>query len=83
MTKTKDPRLKDGAYKPCTCPDAEGITECAECGGVLYTSIPKRCDECRWWKEISASNHDCNNHNVSIILPPPDFYCKYWEKKEE
>jgi hypothetical protein len=22
--------------KPCTCKDAEGITECAECGGVLY-----------------------------------------------
>lgn len=55
------------------------------------SETPKRCDMCRRWKLSSTNNlfGFCNNGRVKgmaldhIVLPPADFYCKYWEKKEE
>ena len=38
--------------KPCTCSDAEGITECGECGGILYTSTTDPREQAQLIKKL-------------------------------
>lgn len=76
MTKTKDPRPLNKMLDLVTDENKHNLDE-----------SPKRCDECRWWHPY---RHDyCNNEQIMactdsyMFRAPPDFYCKYWEKKEQ
>ena len=50
----------------------------------------KRCENCVFWVEtfFSAGKHYCDNTKINDfidgdIVPPADFYCRYWQSKEE
>lgn len=79
MTKTKDPRPLSKMLDLVTDENKHNLLD----------ETPKRCDECRWWELATKFYGFCNNKKVNVALwagkiaPPPDFYCKYWEKKED
>lgn len=70
--------------KPCTCSDAEGITECGECGGILYTSTTDPREQAQLIKKLGKA--------LEFFMNPPGhekiIYCKAlkeyreWRKKQ-
>ena len=49
---------------------------------------PKRCDECKWWVDIGRVDFGaCSHYDIEKMavefFPSVDFYCKYWEEKEQ
>jgi len=93
MTKTKDPRPRSW-----TCPVCERVVneyghDCTSTtiGKEIKNELetPKRCDECRWWMILESLPFGiCKNKKIKVmtgnnIFSNSDFYCKYWEKKED
>ena len=57
----------------------------------------RRCDGCKWWvipemvfnrdgaescDKLYTITCDWERHMAEVVTPP-DFYCKYWEAKDE
>jgi hypothetical protein len=59
---------------------------------VSCQSKPLRCDKCKWWETLNweIESRPCLNPEIdkkmlddNRLYTPPNFYCKFWEAKEE
>jgi hypothetical protein len=55
---------------------------------VSWQSKPMRCDRCKWWNIGFYSKSICNSDRMANMIDKTiatdlDFYCKFWEGKED